>query len=100
MYISDSEMIDVDKEKEIHRIIASINENLEVGFNYEPFEKWMGLLTRILDELGSKWRDARASRNHEKGFYYQEQLTGLEAAIRRKIEQYVQYNIDNFDKLL
>lgn len=64
MYISDSEMIDVDKEKEIHKIIASLNENMEVTFNYEPFEKWMSLLTRIIDELSSKLKDAKASRDH------------------------------------
>jgi hypothetical protein len=41
-----------------------------VGFNYEPFEKWMVLLKRVIDELSSGLREAKASRNHEKGFYY------------------------------
>jgi hypothetical protein len=47
-------MIDIDKEREIHRIVASLQENLEVSFNFEIFERWIEYLTRIISELSNK----------------------------------------------
>lgn len=44
-------MIDVDKEKEVHRLVASLRENFEVSFSYESFEKWLTYLEKVVTRL-------------------------------------------------
>jgi|JI61114C2RNA_FD_contig_31_394540_length_984_multi_1_in_0_out_0_2 hypothetical protein len=44
-------MIDVEKEREIHRLIASLKETLEVNFSYDTFEKWIGYLQKVVAQL-------------------------------------------------
>lgn len=99
-YLRDSEMIDVEKEREIHRLVASLKETLEVNFSYDTFEKWIGYLQKVVAQLIGRLQQAKAVNDREKCFYYSTHLTNVEQAIREKAIQYIRFNCDNFEKLL